>query len=64
MGGMDKTACFRRDSKLSCASQGEINTGCQIVIESLETDTTSMRIGEGLSCSMSRSGQGAGKQTY
>ena len=64
MSGMDKTACFKKESKLSCVSQGENETACQIITESLDTDTTSMHMGEGLSCSLSRSGLGAGKQAY
>ena len=58
---MDQTACFRRESvktKQSCVSQCDKNSSeeCQIITESLDTDTTSMLRGEGLSCSQSRSG--------
>ena len=60
---MDRTACFRREStKLSSISQCEKEDSHQIVTESLDTDTTSMLIGDGLSCSLSRSGLGAIKQ--
>ena len=49
---MEQTACFRREStKQTCMSQCDKNDDIQIVTESLDTDTTSMLVGEGLSCS-------------
>ena len=56
---MEQTACFRREStKQTCMSQCDDKNDdeIQIVTESLDTDTTSMLVGEGLSCSQSRSG--------
>ena len=61
------TACFRREStKQSCMSQCDESDAKgheETVAESLDTDTTSMRIGEGLSCSLSRSGLGVVRQS-
>lgn len=49
---MDQTACFKCESiKQTCVSQCDRDDDCQIVTESLDTDTTSLLIGSGLSCS-------------
>ena len=63
---MEQTACFRREStKHTCMSQcDDKNDEIQIVTESLDTDTTSILIGEGLSCSQSRSGSRAAIPQY
>ena len=62
---MEQTACFRREStKQTCMSQCDKSDDIQIVTESLDTDTTSMLVGEGLSCSQSRSGSRAAIPQY
>lgn len=54
---MDRTACFRREStKKNLVSQGEPEI---IVSDSLDTDISSMLVGDGLSCKLSRSGAGS-----